>query len=354
MQQATAVRDEVASSGGDASSPEGRAATDPDHDGIRVRLFDADRTDRLLSFDEAIATKPSARQLMWLDVSGDVSEERRRAIRDRFDLDRATETALAEREAEGPHVAIHGQYFHIRLVAEPDPRHREASWLDIVAGPNVVISRHTQPLALLDALDERIAADATIGQLDAPEFVASLLDAVVTTYLAAVDAIEDDVDVIDAKALARESFDDLFGQLVTIRRRIGRLRRLLARHRELFAVLGRRDFAEGSSAADPEGFQAVAARFEAALTSVEETRDVILGSFEVLMTRTSQKTNDVMRVLTVVTVLALPATLTSGFLGMNVVTPFPGDQPWAFWVIALLVLVVEVAILLVARQKRWL
>ena len=338
-------RDAVARAAGDQEPGDGN---------VRIRLFDADRTDRLLEFDAAMRLKPSERQLLWVDIEGTAGETQLARIRERFELDDATESALGEGEPGRPHVALHGRYFHVRLVAAPDPRRRDVTWLDVVTGSNVVITRHATPLELLEALDERISADATIGELDASDFVASLLDAVVTTYFAAVDTIEDAVDVIDAKALGQERFGELFGELIDIRRRVGRLRRLLARHRELFAVLGRGDFARGTGSGDPAAFQAVAARFESALTSVEETRELVLGSFEVLMTRTSQRTNDVMRVLTVATVLALPATLLAGFLGMNVMTPLPQDAPWGFWAVLALILVIEGAMLLAARARHWL
>ena len=32
--------------------------------------FDADRTDEVLELDEALATPPSERQLLWIDVTG--------------------------------------------------------------------------------------------------------------------------------------------------------------------------------------------------------------------------------------------------------------------------------------------
>jgi len=39
----------------------------------RVRRFDADRTDEGLSFEEAIASKPSGRQLLWIDIAGELA-----------------------------------------------------------------------------------------------------------------------------------------------------------------------------------------------------------------------------------------------------------------------------------------
>ena len=46
----------------------------------------------------------------------------------------------------------------------------------------------------------------------------------------------------------------------------------------------------------------------------------------------SHRQNDVLRILTVFSVVLLPLTLITGFFGMNV--HFPGfDTAWAFWVI---------------------
>jgi len=321
--------------------------------GLRIRLFDADRTDRILTFDDALAAKPSARQLLWVDVQGELPEQRRRALVERFKFDAATDRALAK-TGDLPELQLHGLHFHLRVAAEPDALRPEGvRWLDIVAGPNVVISRHAEPLEFLEAINERIAADATIGELDSAEFVASVLDAIVTTYHGGIDELEDELDEIDAQALARPDAMPLFRELVGIRKRVGRLRRLLAAHRELFAALGRPDFARGIESADPEVFLAVTPRFEGAILSLESTRDAVLGSFDVLMTRTAQRTNDVMRILTLATVMAIPATVTAGFLGMNVIVPFPDDNAASFWIIVIMVIVFEVAIFAVARWRHW-
>jgi Mg2+ and Co2+ transporter CorA len=321
--------------------------------GVRVRLFDSDRTDRALGFEDALKAKVSGRQLLWVDLAGETDPDQSRALAKHFELDVATERALEE-GGDRPEVQLHGQHFHVRLAAQPDPGNlREVPWLDIVAAPNVVITSHVRPLEFLGAINKRIAADSTIGELDSAEFVSALLDAVITTYHAAIDGLEDELDELDSKALGRRQPTDLFSHLVDVRRRIGRLRRLLAAHRELFGALGGRDFGRGISSADPDVFVQIADRYTAALSSLEATREAAVASFDILMTRTAQRTNDVVRVLTVATVMAIPASLTAGFLGMNVLVPFPDKDPTAFWLILGAVVVLELAIFLVARVRGW-
>src|SRR3954469_24498200 len=203
-------------------------------DGLRARLFDADRTDRLLDFEEALKARPTYHQLLWIDIDGDITPEQRRALAERFELEPDTEAELID-ERHGPSLELHGSHFHLRIAAEPDPMHpEEPSWLDVIAGAHVVITRHPAPLRFLDALNERIKADATIGELESAEFVASVLDGVVTTYHLAIDKIEDELDSHDTWILSRpHSNGDSIGRLVEIRRRVARLRRLLAAHREV-------------------------------------------------------------------------------------------------------------------------
>jgi magnesium transporter len=67
----------------------------------------------------------------------------------------------------------------------------------------------------------------------------------------------------------------------------------------------------------------------------------------------SHRQNDVLRILTVFSVVLLPLTLITGFFGMNV--HFPGyETTWAFWVIFVGMVVSLTGMLVFFRYKRWL
>ncbi|HVU77907.1 MAG TPA: magnesium transporter CorA family protein [Gaiellaceae bacterium] len=67
----------------------------------------------------------------------------------------------------------------------------------------------------------------------------------------------------------------------------------------------------------------------------------------------SHRQNDVLRVLTVFSVVLLPLTLITGFFGMNV--RFPGfDTTWAFWTISVVMAFVLGGLVGFFRYKRWL
>jgi magnesium transporter len=67
----------------------------------------------------------------------------------------------------------------------------------------------------------------------------------------------------------------------------------------------------------------------------------------------SHRQNDVLRILTVFSVVLLPLTVITGFFGMNL--RFPGyDTVWAFWVVFAGMVVALLGILSFFRYKRWL
>jgi magnesium transporter len=320
---------------------------------VTVRLFDADRTDSTLELDPALRRRLNERQLLWVDVEGDLDPGTADAVARRMRLAPRTRRSLVQPD-EHPRVSLHGSYFHLRIATAADRDPGESPrWLDLIAAKGIVVSSHREPVELLKHLDDRIETDATVGAIDGAAFVRSVLDATVTGYFRAVDTIEDAVDDLDGRALRPRPGDEILVSLVALRRRIARLRRTLSDQREVFAALGAADFVAATPNDDAADFRAVADRFEAALQSVEDCRDLLIGSFDVFMTRTAQRTNEVMKVLALATVLLLPGSLIAGLLGMNVDVPLPKDGPGSFWLVVVAIAALAIAVLVVARFRRW-
>jgi magnesium transporter len=88
---------------------------------------------------------------------------------------------------------------------------------------------------------------------------------------------------------------------------------------------------------------------------VQEARDVretIVGSFDVLIARTGHRTNHIMKVLTLTSVILLPGALLAGVMGMNFrVELF--DATWMFYVVVALIMSVAPLTLFVANRRSW-
>ena len=64
---------------------------------------------------------------------------------------------------------------------------------------------------MLEEFFERAQGGGQIGALDAPSFVATILDWIVASYLRALDAVERELEELDAKVMThtpREAADD--------------------------------------------------------------------------------------------------------------------------------------------------
>jgi Mg2+ and Co2+ transporter CorA len=94
------------------------------------------------------------------------------------------------------------------------------------------------------------------------------------------------------------------------------------------------------------------ARLERAIDAVENAREQLVGTFDIVTTRTGERTNDVMRVLTVISAVLLPSVVIAGVMGMNFKDPL-FDEPGNFLVVLVAMATLAIAILGFARWRRW-
>jgi Mg2+ and Co2+ transporter CorA len=224
--------------------------------------------------------------------------------------------------------------------------------VDFFARRGLVVSIHDGEVDGLDAPIRQSAGETLLGHLDAGTFLALLLDELLGGYFEAVERIEERIDRLDVAALRADEPDEVLRSMVSLRREIARVRRALAPQRPVFSSLTRPD-AELETDLLGAAWPGLAQRFQLAVDAVENARELLIGSFDIVMTRNGQRTNDVMRVLTVISAILLPSVVLAGVMGMNFEIPFfaAGSN---FYVVLLAMIVLAAAILGVARWRRWL
>lgn len=320
---------------------------------IRTRLFDADRTDREIELDAQGVASVKDRQLLWVDalISDDRIDDADLLTLLPFD-GRAVARMWASPPA--PRLAIHGDYFLVRVVALREERTRDESVvLDLAVTRNVVLTTHREPIPFLDDLDERIRGDTTLGAIDSTDFATVLLDGLVTSYLELTDSILARVDRLDGEALRSTPGSDLLGALVALRHRIAAVRRVLVAHRTVMASLAGADFQVITRTDTAGRFATASERFEAATSAIDTAREALLGTFDIHMSVTAQRTNDTMKILTVVSVLLLPSGVIAGFMGMNLKAPYSNDDPSIFWIVIAVIVLLAALTMVTLRVRRW-
>ena len=89
-----------------------------------------------------------------------------------------------------------------------------------------------------------------------------------------------------------ESKDEVLARLVEIRREIGGLRRALTSHRELILALTRPELDAMTSSKSAQRFVHLRGRLEEAVQAARDSRESGVGSFDVLIASTGQRTNE--------------------------------------------------------------
>ena len=289
-------------------------------------------------------------ELLWVDLDGSDAGDLE-AVRAALDPGDQAMEALATTIGElGVRVLPGGE---TEVTASPPARadDRNPERIRAVLGPGWVVTQHDGPSASLDAYRERIRDGREVGRLTSIEFLTAILDWYVDGFFHAAEMAERAVDRLDDEALVGDS--DILEALVRARRHIARLRRVLVANREVFSELARPDFVARLSEEEIRALRQVTDRLDRAGEAIGHVREMLVGTFDIHMTRTAQRTNDIMRVLTWASVILLPAVVVAGVMGMNFKVPL-FDDPNLFFVVVGLMLVTAVGTLVVARWRGWL
>lgn len=319
--------------------------------GVQVTLFDAQGEDRDVEPGNVDVGALGERQLLWIDLVGNVADDVV-ALLERLGVPSDAQPYLLRATGE-PCADDHGETLHVEVEALAHAEDDEPVSIVCLVGNGWVVTSHTDAVPFLDDFRERASGGSDLGALDSPSFLARVLEWQLTTYNLAIEEIVERIDDLDQGLLVSlQRHTDLLPQLVSLRRRIAQLRMQLAPHREVFARLASPELDHISSAQSSDAFRALSRQVADVISTIEDTREMLLGSFDILMSRTGQRTNDVMKVLTIASVVILPSTLIAGVLGMNFHPPF-FDSPNLFWAALGLMAILICATLLAARRMRW-
>jgi magnesium transporter len=315
--------------------------------GVTVfRRDDAERLERLADAPR----KLSDSELLWIDAEA-VTEETARSIADHLGVDGEVVDSLVN-HAERATFRDGGSFVHVTALA-PDEEHDGLSPVECLVGDNWIVTAHDRRVRVLDDFADLASGSGPTGKLRGADFLAALLEWVLNEYAMAFERIEQELERIDERSMRGKSDPEAeIEHLVGLRRRTGRLRRALSAHRLPLLALMQPELEALGDSGPAERFEAVYARYEATLQTARDARESIVSSFDVLIARTGHRTNEIVKVLTLVSVMFLPGALVAGVMGMNFkVSLFA--HPVGFWVVLGAVVAIAVVTLSIAKLRDW-
>jgi magnesium transporter len=313
-------------------------------------LFDRDDVQKL----DDVTDRPrrlGRGKLLWVDVDRE-SETAADAVAEAFDLDERTRDCLAS-SAERAVLHDHGRYIHVTTYA-PDPEDEgELIALECVVGEQWVVTAHDDPIPVLEEFAARVSGSGDTGSLDGPGFLAALLEWVLGSYSAAFERIEERLEEFDVQAMRGEGEAERdIERLVEMRKEVGKLRRALAAHRTALVSLTHPELEALGDHASGERFESLLQRFESTVQEARDAREAIVGSFDVLIARGAHRTNEIMKVLTLTSVILLPGALIAGIMGMNFKVGLFGEAA-LFWVVVGVIAAIAPVTIALAKRWRW-
>lgn len=226
----------------------------------------------------------------------------------------------------------------------------EITDLDLFLGADFLITVQEGDCPALRTHIDQLRANQ--GDLSAAQLFYKVVDGTVDCYTPALDWFDDSIDELEDLVLEEPSPETL-QRILAAKRGLIELRRVLTTTRDVAAHLQRLETELIPRDLWPF-LRDVYDHLARNLDTVEMQRDLLTGAMDIYLSSVANRTNQVMKVLTVLGTIAIPAIAISGFFGMN-----QDDLPWIHspygTEIALTLMIVSTAVLLIALKKfKWL
>ena len=226
----------------------------------------------------------------------------------------------------------------------------EFSDLDLFLGRDFLITVQESECRPARQALEKLRANAAQQRPDILFY--KIADAIVDSYLPVLDQQDETCDALQDEVLERPSPAAL-DRIFSAKRNLIELRRVLANTRDVMSHLQRTR--SDRIAQDLWPFlRDVYDHVARALDTVEVQRDILSGALEIYLSSVSQRTNQVVKVLTVLGTITLPALLVTSFYGMNLRGLPWGDAPQGAWLAVGVMFLATAALLVLLRIFRWL
>jgi magnesium transporter len=313
------------------------------HAGDPVREVDVDDLGRLVDKES---------NFVWVDLRAFTDQDLRR-IAGVLHLNAAyLRTALSPWQR--PRIATQDQGFFVSAtIPRPDDTtyHVYAAELDLFVDKNYLVSAHKQPLPFFDRVMARAGQNPELMQQDSAFLLYIILDELLDYYEGLVEGMDDQIEQMEERALTDTS-DTFLRDLQRLKRYVYALVRITGQHREVFTAFTRPDFPFTSRAEMEPYFRELGDRLAQLFDSLDTARDDVNGAFDIYVSHVSHRMNQVMQLLTVVSVTLLPTTIILGFWGTNF-QGVPLYTSFGFLAMVAIIAISTVVTLYAIRRKGW-
>ena len=189
--------------------------------------------------------------------------------------------------------------------------------LDGYLGPNYVITFHVEKFESIKVVKSQVRASTFAMKRGAAYLLHQILDRLVDLYMPVVDDFDTTISDLEERVFRmKRSSNQILSEIMDVRRSVARLKRISSRQLEVMYRMSHGEFTQIPKETLPF-FRDVHDHLLRIADLAENYRDLVGGLFEIHLAVVSNKMNEVMKTLAVLSGILLPLTLIAGIYGMN-------------------------------------
>lgn len=287
----------------------------------------------------------------WIEVEGLGDERALRRIGEIFQIHPLALADAVNAPQRAKAESYENHEFLVCRMAQLHGREIETEQVSLVIGPHWVITFQVGQRDVFDPVRARIRSHSLICQMAADFLAYSLLDTLIDGYFPIVESLGDALEEVEERVVAGK-IERNAGAIHVIRRQLLNFHRLLWQQRDAINTLLRGE----SRFISPATRVYLRDAYDHAvqiLDMVESFREMAVSLMEVHLSSISNRLNEVMRVLTVISTIFIPLTFLVGVYGMNFDYMPELRWRWAYPALWTGMIALGVGMFAVFRRRGW-
>ena len=225
--------------------------------------------------------------------------------------------------------------------------------LDGYLGKNYVITFHVEKFQSIKTVKAQIRT-STFAMKRGPAYLLhQILDRLVDLYMPVVDDFDNSISELEERVFGmKKGGNAILAEIMDLRRSVARLKRISSRQLEVMYRMSHGEFPQIPENALPF-FRDVHDHLLRISDLAESYRDLVGGLFEIHLAVVSNKTNDIMKTLAVLSAIILPLSLIAGIYGMNFENMPELKSEHGYWITLGAMFVLTVVLLWYFWRRGW-
>lgn len=221
--------------------------------------------------------------------------------------------------------------------------------LDIFLGHNFIVSFHSLQSLEVEMVRQRIYSDKSILDKGSKFLFYQLMDKIVDEYFPNIYQIEDNLNELES---TKEAEDNLIGEVYVIRSQLLKLRRTVFPMRELlYRILNSERVIIPKE--DRVYFMDIYDHLLKLSEMIESNREMTADIRDSYISINSNRMNEIMKTLTVMTSIFIPLTFIASIYGMNFEYMPELSYRWGYFVVLTVMLMVGSGMIIWLWRKGW-